>query len=129
MLMPAAVLVMVILGAIVVDSAVLRVRAHELDNAATAAANDAAAYLLDARLYESGVIEASESDAREIAAESLRARGLEGLELADVAILDDRVVVRVRREVEVVFGRALLGDAASRTLSGEGRASLLVDTP
>lgn len=54
LLVPAAVLVLVVLGAIAVDSAVVFLGQHELAGAADAAANDAATALSDRAFYQGG---------------------------------------------------------------------------
>lgn len=54
MLMPAAVLIVVILGGIAVDSAVVFTAQRELVSAAQAAANDAAAYGINENAFRAG---------------------------------------------------------------------------
>jgi Flp pilus assembly protein TadG len=127
MLMPAAVLIMIVLGAIVIDLSVLRMRSAELDNVATAAANDAAGQLADDAIY-AGSGPALAQDIAELAvAASLAARDLDGVWVSGVEMESNSVSVSLGLEVEMIFGRALPGTKRTRQLSGEATARLLID--
>src|SRR5947209_14296230 len=89
MLMPAAVLVFIVLGALCVDYGSVFVAKRELGNAAAAAANDAAAQAIDLDLfYETGEVRLRPDVARAVAERSLAAEGLERLDagIADVTV-------------------------------------------
>ncbi|MDQ6696581.1 MAG: hypothetical protein M3Z46_03885 [Actinomycetota bacterium] len=109
MLMPAAVLVVLILGAIAVDSAVTFTAQRELVSAAQAAANDAAAYGIDENAFRAGqgyVLDPSRVEQaveRSLASDGVAARHRwypEG----------GRIVVELDEEVTGVFTRAIPGD-------------------
>jgi len=109
-LVPAAVLVLVILGAIAVDSAIAFLGQREVSNAAAAAANDAAgAALSDDAFYRSGLLVVDEARARSVAAHAVAARAPRRVEVesVDVAVAGDEVCVTVRGRVPYVFSRAL----------------------
>ncbi len=127
MLMPAAVLIMIVLGAIVIDLSVLRMRAGELDNVATAAANDAAGQLSDDSIYEGRGPTIATSIAQRAVAESLAARNLDGVVVRAVVVQADSVSVTLDLEVEMIFGRALPGTDRSRQITGQATARILVD--
>lgn len=113
MLMPAAVLIMFVLGAIAVDLTALRVGQRDLQAALTDAANDAAAGALDESLLRAGGgYHIDRSAAWAIAMSVLDIRGA----LRDVAdgpyivVEDDgSVTVSASRRVPHIFGRALPG--------------------
>jgi type II secretory pathway component PulM len=108
MLMPAAVLVVVVLGAITVDSAVQFTAQRELVSAAQAAANDAVAYGIDENAFRAGrgyVIDPDRVDA--VVQRSLASHGLQLRHQWHAE--GDRIVVEVEEEVPPVFGRAIPG--------------------
>ena len=131
MLMPAAVLIVLVLGAITVDLTVVRLGQRELIAAAGDAANDAATYGLDESALRAGrgyVIDAARAEAAVLA--SLDAKGLLD-RLATppaVTIADDGTVeVRLVRAVPYVFAKALPGIDHEITVRGTGAARLVVD--
>ncbi|HEX9531019.1 MAG TPA: hypothetical protein VF954_07765, partial [Acidimicrobiales bacterium] len=82
LLVPAAVLVLVILGAIAVDSAVVFLGQRELANGADAAANDAATAFSDPAFYRAGGTTAIDSrQATAVVEASLAARQMSGVTL------------------------------------------------
>ena len=104
MLMPAAVLIFLVLGAICVDFGGAYLAQRELSNAAAAAANDAASQAIDLPyFYETGEVRLLESVARRIAERSVEAKGLDRLDahVVDVVISADGTRVQV-----VVAGRS-----------------------
>jgi len=113
-LMPAAVLVFVVLGAIAVDFAVAFLAEREVSNAAAAAANDAAGAALDQeRFYADGAIRLDPASARSIGRASVAAAGLDHLDDLDVrvSVRGDvpEVTVTVSARAGYVFSKALPG--------------------
>src|SRR5947199_7410916 len=89
MLMPAAVLVFIVLGALCVDYGSVFVAKRELGNAAAAAANDAAAQAIDLDVfYATGQVRLRPDVARAVAVRSLAAEDLDRLDatVADVTV-------------------------------------------
>jgi Flp pilus assembly protein TadG len=114
MLMPAAVLVFVVLGAIAVDFAVAFLAEREVSNAAAAAANDAAGAALDAdRFYADGAVRLDRERAVAVGRAAVAAAGLDDLDGVDVHVrvaADAPVVtVRVSARARYVFATALPG--------------------
>ena len=85
MLMPAAVLVLVVLGAIAVDFSIAFLGERELANAASAAANDAAAAAVDQMVFRTtGQVVLDCARANDIAQASFRARLASWMKAADM---------------------------------------------
>lgn len=130
MLMPAAVLVMLVLGAITVDLAVVRLGQRELIAAATDAANDAATVGLDQGELRAGrgyVLDPARAEAAVLA--SLDAKGLLDRLAAPPEVTvtaDGTVEVRLVRRVPHVFAKALPGVDGDTLVRGTGAASLQV---
>lgn len=128
MLMPAAVLVLVVLGAIAVDSAVLFLGEREVANGAGAAAQDVAAALVDEEWYRSTGEVRVRCDADrvlDVATTSFAARApdwLDAVRVEPVACTGTRVVVRVTATVGLVFSTALPGGRDRATVSATGAA-------
>ena len=121
MLMPAAVLIVLLLGAIAVDSAIVYLGQREAYNVAFDAANDAAGAGLDLEAARtSGEIVYDPDRVEAIAARSVAAAGFDDLELVSAVPDGDGVVVTVRRTVEHLFVQAL-GEPASDTLTISAR--------
>ncbi len=123
MLMPAAVLVVVILGGIAVDSAVVFGEQRELVNAAQAAANDAASYGIDESAFRAGrgyVYEPARVEAA--VARALSSRGIsarhrwyrQGRQL----------VVELDEEVAYVFAKAVPGAPGRTNVHARAQAEL-----
>jgi hypothetical protein len=127
MLMPAAVLVLLVLGAIAVDSAVVFLAQRELVNAAAAAANDAAAEALDdTALYRGGAVTLDPARAAQVASQALAARAPAGLDLTgppEVVVSGASVCVRVHGRVERLFATAVPGVADAAVVSARARAT------
>ena len=129
MLMPAAVLIVLLLGAIAVDSAIVYLGQRQAYNVAFDAANDAAGagFDLDAArtsgeiVYDPGRVEA-------VAAQAVGAAGIDGLELVSARVEGTAVVVTVRRTVEHLFVQAL-GDPARDVLTISARVDGEVRRP
>ncbi len=114
MLMPAAVLVFVVLGAIAVDFAVAFLAEREVSNAAAAAANDAAGAALDRdRFYADGAIRLDPAVAASVGRSAVAAAGLDDLEDLDVRVQvasdAPEVTVTVSARATYVFAKALPG--------------------
>lgn len=123
MLMPAAVLVVVILGGIALDSAVVFAAQRELVNGAQAAANDAVTYGIDVGAFRSGkgyVYDAGRVD--DAVDRALAARGITAHHrwYRD----GDRVVVELDESVSYVFAKAVPGVDHSTTVRARADAVL-----
>jgi Flp pilus assembly protein TadG len=122
MLMPAAVLIMLLLGAIAVDSAIVYLGQRQAYNVAFDAANDAAGagFDLDAArtggeiVYDPARVEA-------IAAQAIGAAGIDDVQLVSARVDGTAVVVTVRRTVKHLFVQAL-GDPARDVITISARA-------
>jgi hypothetical protein len=115
MLMPAAVLVMIVLGSIAVDFAIAFLGERELASLASAAANDAATAAYDAeRFREDGTFVLDIDRAEQIVATTIGASSTEvDLETPDVesVTIDGEPGIRVtlRGTVGYVFAKAIPG--------------------
>jgi Flp pilus assembly protein TadG len=128
LLFPAAILIMVALAAITVDSAITFMAQRELVNATAAAANDVATQALsDRAFYQDDSIELSEAAVRTMAVE--RVQGLLDETRHHGLAVDARatsvgcvwtVTVTATSRVDELFGRAMpgsQGDVAIRATS------------
>ena len=127
-LMPAAVLVFVVLGAIAVDFAVVFLAEREVSNAAAAAANDAAGAALDhGRFYADGSLRLDPGAAGTIARASVGAAGLDHLNGLDtrvsVSAAEPVVEVTVSARVGFVFAKALPGGPEDARVSASATAT------
>jgi Flp pilus assembly protein TadG len=127
MLMPAAVLVFVVLGAIAVDFAVAFLGEREVSNAAAAAANDVAGAALDRdRLYAEGALRLDPVEADRIGRSAVAASGLDDLDGVDVRVVVSRstpeVTVTVSARVRYVFAKALPGGPDGTTVQASATA-------
>lgn len=112
MLMPAAVLIFVILGAIAVDYGGVFLAQAELANAAAAAGNDAATQAIDLpHLYATGEVRLVHDRARAVAQRSVAAKGLDHLSavVEEVRVQGATVTVVLRGRADYLFARALPG--------------------
>jgi hypothetical protein len=111
MLMPAAILVMLVLGSIVVDFALVGVRQRALPTAAAAAANDAATAALSADALRAGDTAVDPDRAEQIVLGSIAAHGLHLSGPPIVTVGDDgrTVTVRLAAAYDYVFAGALPG--------------------
>lgn len=126
MLMPAAVLVVLLLGAIAIDSAIVYLGQRQAHDIAFDAANDAAGAGLDLEALRSrGDVVYDEDRVRAIAARAVEAAGIHDLELVSATIDGDGVVVTVRRTVRHLFTQALGGGARDvRTISARAEGEV-----
>lgn len=130
--MPAAVLVLVVLGALAVDSAVVFLGEREVANGAGAAAQDIAASLVDEDWYRATGevrLRCDAGHALDVATQSFEARSadwLDDVRLEVVACGGDRVVVRVTATVGLVFAAAVPAARDRLVVSATGAAEALV---
>ena len=134
LLIPAAVLVLVILGAIAVDSAVVFLGQRELSNGADAAANDAATALSDASFYQAGgTIVIDPRQALAVVQASLAARDMTGVTLdgppvVTVARDGTQVCVALSGTVDRIFGPAIPGVARAVHVHARAAATAVRDS-
>lgn len=133
MLVPAAVLVLFVLGSIAVDFAIAFLAQRELTSAAAAAANDAAtAALSDDAFYRGqggagpGAIEIDDEAAARFAQRAVDARAPRGVR--DVAVTTVRapgrqVCVVITGRVDYVFAKAVPGGPHGTTVTGRAVAT------
>lgn len=128
MLVPAAVLVLVILAAIAVDSSVVLLGQRELANAAAAAANDAATVGIDVdRLRRDDCIEVLDERAYEVAVNAalLQSDAVEILPSdVEVTVSGLEVTVAMSGTVEHVFAKAVPGGRRTSRVSATSTAEL-----
>ncbi|MCU1498014.1 MAG: hypothetical protein JWM47_1967 [Acidimicrobiales bacterium] len=130
MLMPAAVLIFLILGAICVDFGSVYAAERELADAAAAAANDAATRAIDVDLfYATGDVRIRQDRAWDVVRQSVAAKGLDRLavEVTGVDLDADQrtVTVTLRGRVHYLFARAVPGgpDSAEVETTSEAEAA------
>jgi len=130
MLVPAAVLVLVILGAIAVDFSVAFLGQRELTSAAAAAANDASTAIADERFYGSGAGDAGDvvidgARAARVVDQALAARAPRGVTVDGVSVdpSGGQVCVVLRGRVDYVFAKAVPGMADGATVQGRSTAT------
>lgn len=127
LLVPAAVFVLCVLGAIVVDSAHATMRRRELQHAADAAANDVAALAIDPAALRGGAVQFDPVRAQEIAEASLAAQRVTGLTAVRVRVeAGDTVVVELEAQHPSVFARSVPGAPRTIHVPARARASALV---
>lgn len=114
MLMPAAILIVLVLGAIAVDMSVVHLAKRELIDAAAAAANDAVTIGMDEEALRNGAgFTVDPQRAMHAAEQSLEAAGLLDrlAEAPEITVTDDdRVQVHLVIEVDYIFAKALPGN-------------------
>jgi hypothetical protein len=114
LLMPAAVMIMLVLGALVLDVGLSAVRARELRSVAASSANDTLA-ALDVNAFRSdGEIVIDHSRAVEIVAEAIANGPLPDATIELVAIAEDplgrpEITVRLGLDVDLIIAPALPG--------------------
>ena len=118
-LVPAGFLVLLLLGALAVDSAVAYLGQQQLRDALTAAANDAAGAAIDnALFYSQGRVVVDSSEAQRVVCRSVEAQHFSQLHGVRVWVTTQGADISVqgRATVDAVFGRALPG-FGTRTVS------------
>jgi hypothetical protein len=123
MLMPAAVLVVVVLGAVAVDRAVIFGAQRDLVATAQAAANDGAGLGVSVgELRDQGEVRtAGDRIERAVA---LTVSGTDDLESVSWSIEGDLLVVRLERRVELVFAKGVPGAGATQVVTATARSEL-----
>jgi len=134
MLMPAAILIMMVLAAIAVDTAIAFLAQRQLGDIAAAAANDAAGEAVDEQaLYEKSRFALDTQRAEEVALRSLDARGSEFFTITDFSVDvgpgRDRVVVAVEARVPRLFAPALPGGLSERTVTARAVTDAVMAGP
>ena len=131
MLMPAAVLVMMLLGAIALDAAAIRMQVRELRNTARSAANDALGAAVDVgQLRETGEIRIDEKLARSIARDAVDQRSIEGVDVDAVSVTTEPdgtlvLTVTLQRSVDHVLRPP--GTDPSVTVQASGSARQYIE--
>lgn len=128
MLVPAAVLVLLVLGAICVDSAVVFLAQRDLANRTAAAANDIAGFAVsDAAFYErSGIVALDDERADafvRLAFPPDRPPGGFHAWTADADAAGDSVTVAAEGEVRSIFAKAIPGAPETTTVRARSVAS------
>ncbi len=129
MLMPAAIVIVLLLGAIAVDSAIVYLEQRRAYNVAFDAANDAVGAGLDRDIvrttgefvYDVGRVQA-------VAAATVEASEMDRLRLVSAAVEDGTIEVVVDVRVQRLFGQAF-GDRSSETVRVAARAGGEVRDP
>jgi Flp pilus assembly protein TadG len=125
-LMPAAVLVFIVLGAIAVDSSLAFLGERQASNLAAAVANDAATQGIDVqRYYATGELVIDPVRVEEVAALALATANLDHVEglAIDTDVVGDVVVVRVTGSVRSLFGRVLPGGLELHEVAASAEAT------
>ena len=123
MLMPAAVLIVLLLGAIAVDAAIVYLGQRQAYNVAFDAANDAVGAGFDAGIArETGEIVYSPDRVDEIAAEAVAASSISDLALVSTSIEGGVVAVTVEIQIDHLFIQAF-GRNADEPIRMTARAS------
>lgn len=131
MLVPAAVLVLFVLGSIAVDSAIAFMAQRELTSAAAAAANDAAGAAVDDPAFYGqgggtpGRIILNGPAAEEMAVAALEKRDVPGVSdpHPTVTVTGDQVCVTITGRVGHIFAKAIPGGPRERTVTGRAVAT------
>jgi Flp pilus assembly protein TadG len=128
MLMPAAMLVLIVLASIMVDFAIIAMRARELHNAASAAANDAATAALSAEGLRHGDTWVDIDAAQRVAARSLAAHGLVLDQPPTVTVSVDgrEVTVTLHATHDYLFAAAIPGAPDTFTVDVTATARTVV---
>ena len=131
MLVPAAVLVLFVLGAIAVDFAVAFLAQRELSNAAAAAANDAAAAAVSDEVFyrgAPGTIEIDGGAADRFVRRALDARRPRGVTdvASQVRTSGNQVCVTVTGRVSYIFAKAVPGGPQGTTVKGQAVATAVL---
>lgn len=128
MLMPAAVLIVLLLGAVAVDLSIVRMAHRDLVNVAASAANDAVTDGLDAAEYRrSGAYVIDLDRANEVLDRSLAHHGLADRITGRSMALGpgpDELTVELEMEVSAVFARSLPHAASTSTVRARASASV-----
>ena len=124
LMFPAALMVMVVMGAIVIDVGYTAIRGRELRAVAASAANDSLAALDIAVLRATGDVVINKSTARRIVAQAIALGPLPDAQIVGIDINGFEIAVTLRLEIELVMAPAL-GDLNRVTLIRTERAVVL----
>lgn len=126
MLVPAAVLVLIALAAIAVDSAIVFMAQRQAGDVAAAAANDAAgAALSKGAFYDGGAVDLDPARVSAVVADAVAARG-GGLDLVGppaVVVRGQQVCVTVQARVRYLFSPAVPGAPRTRVVTAKATAT------
>lgn len=125
MLFPAAVLIVIFLASLAVDSSVLFLGQRELANAAEAAANDAAAAVDQDIYFGNGSYDVQSAELQRLAAEAIAARLDDSVQLTAVSVVREGpgvVRVELRGNVDLIFAKAVPGIATRRSVHASATA-------
>jgi len=130
LMFPAAIMIMLVLGAIVLDVGVSQVRARELQAVADSAANDALASLDVVALRNGQPLPLDPLRAKAIVLQSIAAGPLPHATVEAVAVGSDpagriTVDVRLSLRVDLIISPALPGGARSTTITRTGRVVIV----
>ncbi len=130
LMFPAAMLIMVVLGAIVIDVGLSQVRGRELEAVAASAANDALGSLDVQQLRTDGTIRLDQPRAVAIARAAVAAGPLPEAVVTDVVITSDplgrpEIAVTLELEVALVIAPALPGDLEVTTIRRTASVTIL----
>lgn len=124
MLMPAAVLVVIVLGSLAIDRAVVFGAQRDLINTAQAAANDAVTLGIDIDEVRAGG-DLRYDRGRIDAAIRRAVAGDDGVVVTSWSIDGDQLEVRLEKRVEYVFTKGVPGGTDSVRVRATGRARLI----
>ena len=123
-LMPVAVVVFIILGALAVDHAIAFMGERSLANASAAAANNAASALGEGTFYQGSVVAldpARASDIAQTTIEGMQPSGVHDLSV-NTTVNGIEVTVTVTGRVDTIFSRAVPGGAQTFDVGATSRA-------
>lgn len=123
-LMPAAVLIFLVLGALAVDAAAVFLAHRQLANAAVAAANDAVAAVDVDGFYGDGSFRLDPARVQQVADETIGRLGLDHLDglVAEATVQGDVVEVTITARVDHVFSGAVPGGPATADVAATATA-------
>ncbi|MCY4457241.1 MAG: pilus assembly protein TadG-related protein [Acidimicrobiaceae bacterium] len=107
LLFPAALLAMIVLGAMAIDVSYTTVRGRELQAVAASAANDSLAALDVQVLRTNGTVELNQTKARQIVAAAIARGPLPQARIVNVGIDGLKITVSLQLDVELVMAPAL----------------------
>jgi len=130
LLFPAALFVVIVLGALVIDVSLSQVRARELESVAASAANDALAALDVAALRSTGEVQIDLARAETIVMDAIANGPLPDATVVAVTVTgfggpDPEIAVTLTLTVELVMSPALPGDIGSTTITRTRSVSIL----
>jgi len=125
-LAPAAILVLMVLASITVDSAVVFLGQRQLGDSAASAAYDAAHAISQAAFYQDGEIELDPATATALADRAVTEDHLSAVTLVgepQVTVSGATVCVRLTGVVQVIFARAIPGAPRQAVVHATARAT------